>query len=109
SPKAARYDIPDQAQEVCFSRSASAMAVEFTLSAADFRHWITEGHPHDERWQTPLEPISSTYEIKRYWKGNRVNTQLPTAKINRGLYLEWKASGNSLQVAYDEDACKVYL
>lgn len=108
-PKQARYDLPVQAERVCFSRSESSLAVEFHLDEAGFRRWVQDDHPHDDRWQTPLQPISTTYEITRYRRLNGLAPAKPIAKINRGLYLECKTSGSWLQVAYDEEAAKVYL
>lgn len=108
-PTQVRYDLPPQAKQVCFSRTDSSIAVEFNLDEAGFRRWVQEDHPYDERWQTPLVPISTTYEIPRYRKLNGLAAAKPIAKINRGLYLEWRNLGNSLQVVYDEENEKVYM
>lgn len=108
-PSAARYDVPPAARDVCFSRTKGAMALQFTLSEADFLQWVSQGHPHDERWQGAPQPISTTYEITSYWKSNRPPAQKPVAKINHGLYLELTDHRNKVWVAFDRETSRVYL
>lgn len=108
-PQRAGHDLPASAQNICFSRARGVFALEFTLDEAGFREWVITSHPHDERWQTPLEPISSACEVTRYWKGNRPPAQPTVVKVNQGLILEGKYAGSSLQVVFDQEASKVYL
>jgi hypothetical protein len=98
-----------EAGGVKFSRAPGAIALEFTIDGPGFQRWVAQQGQWDERWRAFLQPIATTYEITRSWKGNRLPDSAALAKINRGLYLEDRSAGGSLQVVYDLEAGKVYL
>lgn len=108
---AAPVDLPDGATDVSYGKGhRGTIAYEFTIDEARFRDWVKSGIGSIEAQSAgiPLQEITSSCTITRYYTYSGAQNGLERIAIDNGLYYSWSKEDRGVYAAFDRTTERAY-
>jgi hypothetical protein len=107
----APFGLPVNARDISFCQGfRGTIAYEFTIDEADFIAWVRSGigSIESDAANVPLRPITTPYEIRRFYALSSGLAGPDSTTIANGLYYHWSKEDRGVYAAFDRTTNRAY-